>query len=315
MAKQAKGNETQIDKKHNNHAGLIVCILLCLTALTSALVVIGLYQVKEADHVIVLTGEQAEMAASGVAESVATDSATLLDDGGFSGTNASATASSDFIAYDDDVTWTTDTSVEIFHLSYDNEKGDITVTSDGEDAVFAPGTSNSYTFHLKNNGDTSLDYSMWMESSVSNEEYALPITVRLQSSEGEWILGGEDTWVDAAELNSVFDSATLGASRYVWYTLEWQWPFESGADEYDTLLGNMAVEEDLSLTITIYTRAEIADETATNEDGTTTTTKTIGSRNTKTGDDTPLMAVVLLGLAAAFVCILLIWRKRKKRGA
>ena len=37
--------------------------------------------------------------------------------------------------------------------------------------------------------------------------------------------------------------------------MEWQWPFERGDDEFDTYLGNRAVDEDLKLTIVIKTIA------------------------------------------------------------
>jgi hypothetical protein len=38
------------------------------------------------------------------------------------------------------------------------------------------------------------------------------------------------------------------------YILQWRWPFDID-DEYDTMLGNLAVEEDISLTIVIRTTA------------------------------------------------------------
>lgn len=157
--------------------------------------------------------------------------------------------------YDEDTVWEANTNVEIFKFSYENGEGMVTVQGNGDDKVIAPGTQNDYSFTLENSGSVALDYEMEMEAYFSNDEYAIPVTVRLTQKNGGYLLGGDDKREDVLALNNVYTEATLGAGRYATYTLDWEWAFE-GDDEYDTLLGNLAAEgEDLSLTIVIRTIA------------------------------------------------------------
>ena len=160
-----------------------------------------------------------------------------------------------YSVYDENTVWQANTNVEIFKFSYENGEGMITVQGSGEDKVIAPGTQNEYTFTLENSGTIGLDYVLEMEAFFSNEEYAIPVTVRLTEKNGGYILGSDETREDVLALNTVNTESTLGAGRYATYTLDWEWAFE-GNDEYDTLLGNMAAAgEDLSLTIVIRTTA------------------------------------------------------------
>ena len=160
-----------------------------------------------------------------------------------------------YSVYDENTVWQANTNVEIFKFSYENGEGIITVQGSGEDKVIAPGTQNEYTFTLENSGEVALDYTLEMEAFFSNEEYAIPVTVRLTEKNGGYLLGDDETREDVLALNTVNTESTLGAGRYATYTLDWEWAFE-GNDEYDTLLGNMAAAgEDLSLTIVIRTTA------------------------------------------------------------
>ena len=34
----------------------------------------------------------------------------------------------------------------------------------------------------------------------------------------------------------------MGRNSYVYYTLQWRWAFETGKDDYDTMLGNVHTE-------------------------------------------------------------------------
>ena len=115
------------------------------------------------------------------------------------------------------------------------------------------------------------------------------------------MLGDDNTWSDVLELNQVKDSASIAVNRYAYYTLEWRWPFESGDDGYDTLLGNMAVDEDLTLTIVIKT-------VATGDDIVTEYTKV---PIVTTGDDAQLL--LWAGIALVSICAMLIWILYKKR--
>lgn len=173
-----------------------------------------------------------------------------------------------FEVTDDDQTWTTETQVEIFKLSYENGEAIITVASSDGDKLIAPGTENNYTFKLKNTGNVALDYTVDVDAYVTPGDILLPVTARINRYDGEWVVGG-DGYVDIPTLDTAYDSGVLGAGKYTYYTLDWQWPFESGNDEYDTLLGNIAAEgEDITLTIVIKTTAE-ADYTETGSPGIT----------------------------------------------
>lgn len=163
-----------------------------------------------------------------------------------------------FEVSDDKVVWQTKTDVDIFKVTYD-ETGDMTV--DGtDDKVFAPGTGNSYQFVLKNTGEVPIAYTMEVEAFFSPQEIDIPIVAKFHDYEGNFYAGGEgDNWDDVLELNGINKTETLDVGRHRTFTLDWQWPFEDsteGGDVYDTMLGNMAVDEDLELTIIINTVAQ-----------------------------------------------------------
>ena len=176
---------------------------------------------------------------------------------------------------------------EIFKLSYD-ETGKITVigAEGNEDKLIAPGTSNLYQFTLANTGNTALDYTMTMEAYVTGTDLYLPVNVRVWDYTNKFLLGSADKMVDVLELNTVEDSAELGAGRYAVYNLEWEWPFEWGNDEYDTMLGNLAVGDDLVLHIVIRTVAEY-DENPDNPNAGL-------FEPPNTGDDFPIILLSLL---------------------
>ncbi len=205
-----------------------------------------------------------------------------------------------FSVSDKDKVWEATTDVEIFKVSYENGEGSVTVNGAG-DKVIAPGTSNVYTFTLENSGEYALDYLLETEAFFSNEEYAIPVTVRLSCNDG-YILGGEASFSDVMELNNVSEAKTLGAGRYSTYSLEWQWAFE-GDDEYDTLLGNMAAEgEDLSLTIVIRTTATQSSDTDSSE----------GENTPVLGDDGSLVRWFIIALLA-LVALVYVSSPRKRK--
>ncbi|MBO7158332.1 MAG: hypothetical protein J6W31_06980 [Clostridia bacterium] len=155
---------------------------------------------------------------------------------------------------DANTVWQGVTDVEIFKISYENGEEKITVDG-GTDKVIAPGTANQYSFTLDNSGTFALDYTLTMKAFFGNEEYAIPVTARLRTAEGNYAVGSEESFEDVLELNRVNCEATLGAGRQATYVLDWQWDFE-GDDVYDTLLGNLAADgKELSLTIVIETVA------------------------------------------------------------
>lgn len=213
-----------------------------------------------------------------------------------------------FEASDEAGLWSTNTEVEIFKVTYENGKGDITVHSSDGEKVFAPGTENSYTFKLKNTGNVALDYKVDIDAYFTPGDINIPISARVNRYDGLWIVGDQNTYVDVPALDGAADSATLGAGKYTYYTLDWQWVFEGGDDEFDTMLGNMAAAgEDLTLTIVIKTTAE-ADYTETGSPGIT---------HPQTGDinQTSFWIVLCVGSGVLFVIMITVQceEKREKR--
>lgn len=164
-----------------------------------------------------------------------------------------------FEAGDENTVWEGRTDVEVFRVSYENGEGQVTVNSHNGEKVIAPGTENEYIFTLKNTGNVGLDYTLEMEAYFSDGEKIIPVVARVVDYEGNYLVGSADSFADVLTLNSVSEAGSLSAGYIAPYTLQWQWPFE-GDDEYDTWLGNMAADEDITLTIVIRTTAEYGGE-------------------------------------------------------
>ena len=143
-------------------------------------------------------------------------------------------------------------SFQVFKAFYD-ENGEVTVqSSNGLDTnVIAPGTSNQITFKVDNTTKRIFYYSVKMYASFSNSEVELPIKVSLKRYDGKYIYGSSENNSYVGNFVDVKDEFALKPNRYSYYTFEWEWPFESGNDELDTLLGNMTVEEPLTLTVNL----------------------------------------------------------------
>lgn len=201
---------------------------------------------------------------------------------------------------DENTVWVGETQVEIFRLSYDNERGETTVSSQNGDKLLAPGTSNTYQFELRNTGDFALDYTMTMEAFFSSEtHHTIPVSVTLKDYQNTYLVGSADGGEDVLKLNEVHASGSVSAGNRYPYTLTWEWPFE-GNDVYDTLLGNLAEDEDITLTIRIHTIAEGGSEGGIPD----------------TGDNSQIMLPVMVMLVslAGILLLLLLPRRKKQEG-
>lgn len=225
-----------------------------------------------------------------------------------------------FWTYDQEQIWNTTTDVEIFRIHHDNN-GDLVftvVTSDG-DKVFAPGTENRYDFAVRNTNTVSLDYILQVEAYFKGtDDLWIPIQARMFDGQGNYLVGGAEDWPDVLELNTVDRKDVLSAGNIRNYSLEWRWPFERGEviqeglykgdyteDFYDTMLGNLAVDQDLELHIIIRTSAWLDENPE--EPG--------GDRPVPTGDaNNPMLWVILAGTSLVLLLVLLIlaWRNRRK---
>ncbi|MBR0355714.1 MAG: hypothetical protein IJK35_10105 [Oscillospiraceae bacterium] len=200
-----------------------------------------------------------------------------------------------FGVYDEDTVWSTHTDVEIFRVSYDSEVGypTVSVNSEKGDKVFAPGTEETYSFTLSNDGPYNLDYILTIEAFYENTDGLwIPIEGRLSDGSGAWLVGSSDEWPDVLELDGFRKEGKLPSGTLEDYRIDWRWPFErfdgeglDSNDAYDTMLGNLAVDEDLILHIIIRTEAWIDEEPEPTP--TPTPTETPEPTETPTPTDTP----------------------------
>lgn len=216
-----------------------------------------------------------------------------------------------FSAEDAKQVWATETQIEIFKVSHD-ETGTVTVQSLDGDKVFAPGTTHSYAVTFKNNGDVALDYQMSISAYLNTQELTLPVQARMNRYDGTWLVGGEAEWVPALTLDGVTDEATLGVNNYACYNLDWQWPFEtadengdvSAGDAYDTWLGNLAIQEDITLTVEIRVMATISNDPGSGG----------GLDRPDTGDHSHMrLYAALMAVSGVLLILLLVFYFRKRK--
>ena len=169
-------------------------------------------------------------------------------------TATSPSTASWFQATDKNGVWKGQTDIDIFRISYKNGAGQVTVNGRSGEKVLAPGTSNLYSFAPERTGKNALAYEMQMEAFFSAGSHTIPVVAKVYDHNGDYLAGSSEEHVDILDLTNVSDSGTLQAGYVMPYTLEWQWPFE-GDDAYDTMLGDLAVNEDITLTIVIKTLA------------------------------------------------------------
>lgn len=233
--------------------------------------------------------------------------------------DAPGNTSAGFMVIDENnVVWGTETEVEIFKVAYENGEGIVTAESFNGEKIVAPGTENSYLFKLKNSGDTEITYTLNVDAFITPGDNMIPIEARISRYDETWIIGGPEEWVDVPTLDTAEDSGSLSAGRYTYYTLDWRWPFESGNDEYDTFLGNLAVEEDITITIVITTTAT-AEESApgTDPDDPDSPDEPGGGEGLvppDTGDNSILSIWISLAVGAAvFLIIILVYKIREEK--
>ena len=182
---------------------------------------------------------------SAVREGILENSETVKEDG-------SAKAAEGLQTWDERQIWTTDTAVRIFQTEDKNQAGELTVQSESQDKVIAPGTSGDYTFFLQNTGKTKMDYKVWLKAGWDVETLKSPLELRLAGENG-WLIGSQDRWSSPEQMDRFLQEGSLLSGEKKKYILYWRWAYERGKDEEDTFFGNKA--EDTLHTIVIHTEA------------------------------------------------------------
>lgn len=205
---------------------------------------------------------------------------------------------------DANTVWKSETKVEIFKISYDNGSGQVTVRSEDGGKVIAPGTRNTYRFTLENTAGVPVQYTLSMEAWFGKDKndkdaMVIPVQARVVDYRGNYLAGSADAMEDVLKLNNVSQQATLARSYVAPYTLEWEWPFEVD-DVYDTMLGNLAVDEEISLTIKINV---VSSYTPASSEGLPKTGDTSGIR----------LATAVMMASGASLLLLLVVPRRKRR--
>ena len=207
------------------------------------------------------------------------------------------------MVYDDDRVWTTNSKFEVFSISDENGEKKITVQSSDEDKVIAPGTEFSYVFKIKNTGNVALDNEVQVNAYITPDDVIIPITGRLSRYDGKWIAGDRENYAEVDELDLAADVTTIGAGKYAYYVLDWKWPFESGDDELDTMLGDMSVTQEITFTLEVTTYSVESPDLG--ADG--------GIGAPQTGDTSNLMLWLSLAIGALFILLILFFIDRKDR--
>ena len=164
---------------------------------------------------------------------------------------------------DEKGSWETNTQVDIFSSSYQNGENVTTVLSQTGEDIIAPGTVSTYSFCMYNSGNMAmaydLDFSFVLKiNNVTANAEAFPLAIRMTRTDGAYVVGGSDKWVNLTA--GVIDTykGIVGASSYEQFNLEIMWAFE-GNDELDTALGNAAAKAPVSLTFQIHSYAETSE--------------------------------------------------------
>lgn len=155
--------------------------------------------------------------------------------------------------------WEKNTEISLFRSEYVNGENVVTVASSNGEAIFAPGTQTTYEFCAYNDGNVAIEYeisaSFFLEiAGVKADEGKFPLRFRLQTYEGEYLLGNENEWVKITPEQGAKYQGVLGTQCYQAFVLELAWEFE-GNDGLDTALGLASANESVLLSFTVETNA------------------------------------------------------------
>ena len=146
--------------------------------------------------------------------------------------------------------------LELFHIQYENDLGEVTVRGVNGDDVIAPGTSMDYDVRLRNNDEVIIDFVMTPAVEFLTGD-AVPIEFKLQDAYGNYILGSDTQWASADGMNALSHKGTIHPGEVYTYHISWQWVFETDAqqDAQDTYLGSQSGENGPGVRVGLTTEA------------------------------------------------------------
>ena len=139
-----------------------------------------------------------------------------------------------------------DTDVHIFSVHYQGADGETVIHSNNGDKVVAPGAQSSYVIRLRNADEYAIDYALEPKV-VFSTRHQIPLQVRMYDAQGKYLLGSESEWATLQDLRTLTHTGTLEKAEAAEFVFEWMWPYESGNDEHDTMLGNQ--DKDIGLEV------------------------------------------------------------------
>ena len=276
---------------------LIAVILLLLVIITAAIVINVAFSITEnptADKMISLTANAPVYNTAYAQNNTESSSLPSISDSSKQG---------GLSVSDSDQIWTTNTTVNIF------EHNDPHVSTDGTGSAnhtIAPGTENNYTFSLSNDKEYSIKYTLDI-SGENDSVHTIPVMVQILDSNGNSLSGDMKP---IKELNSVTVNGSIKPYSDTQYQIHWKWDFENSTDDYDTFLGNKAVEEEIACHINVNVISEYDYDTSSSESSDSSDTPS-DSSVIKTGDSRNVI-IYILAAVLSFGILSLIFITKKK---
>lgn len=145
-------------------------------------------------------------------------------------------------------------TVDLFKQSYTKTTDDdgtyAYVASSDAWKVIAPGTDGVYEYAVEGTAETNFKVSQTLNivNNVKLDNGYDPLEFSI--NDGPWIKSSQVTAVDDETIYPANANVEVGGK------IAWRWVFESGNDDFDTELGTLAVENNLTVMVTIGTTIE-----------------------------------------------------------
>lgn len=126
------------------------------------------------------------------------------------------------------------------------------------DDLIKPGSKGEYKFIIRNESDADLSYGIRLSEYLDNINHDAEAFMLYRLKVGNIYIDNSDWHQVDYKYNNVLDYNEIiilpGSEQLM--TLEWWWPFESGRDENDTLIGTTGGK----LSVTFFLWAEVVEE-------------------------------------------------------